>query len=108
MKPSASSFSACPVPETDQLQFCLFSGVTARTAKIGGLWPLPAACIEKLSKGRRRRQRARDDRQAWGHWFEPSTAHRKALHKGFFVAQAGDAGQVVARSDARVGAIMPL
>jgi hypothetical protein len=20
---------------------------------------------------------------SWGHWFEPSTAHRKALHKGF-------------------------
>src|SRR6266487_1133635 len=43
-------------------------------------------------------------RQAGGHWFEPSSAHRKALHKGFCVAQAGDAGQVVARSDARVGA----
>src|SRR5213596_738200 len=47
------------------------------------------------------------NRQAGGHWFEPSTAHRKALHKGFFVAQSGDVGVVVARI--RVGcAAIPL
>jgi hypothetical protein len=32
-------------------------------------------------------------RQAGGHWFEPSTAHKKALLKGFFVAQIGDGWQ---------------
>ena len=26
------------------------------------------------------------NRQAGGHWFEPSTAHQKAPHRGFFVA----------------------
>src|SRR5437870_7377777 len=41
------------------------------------------------------------NRQAGGHWFEPSTAHRKALHKGFFVAPVGDHGLAVARIDAR-------
>src|SRR5437870_9161817 len=40
---------------------------------------------------------------SWGHWFEPSTAHRKALHKGFFVAYVGDYGLVVARIDASAG-----
>ena len=28
---------------------------------------------------------AAPNRQAGGHWFEPSTAHRKALHKGFLL-----------------------
>src|SRR5215208_3832238 len=32
-------------------------------------------------------------RQAGGHWYEPGTAHRKALHKSFFVAQPGDVWQ---------------
>src|SRR5579862_367531 len=29
-------------------------------------------------------------RQAGGHWFEPSTAHQKAPHRGFFVASANN------------------
>jgi hypothetical protein len=35
--------------------------------------------------------------------FEPSTAHRKALHKGFSVAWVGDGPLVVARIDAQAG-----
>jgi hypothetical protein len=40
---------------------------------------------------------AAPNRQAGGHWFEPSTAHQKALHKGFFVARIDDGDLFVAR-----------
>ena len=47
-----------------QLEFCLFSGITARRPKMCGLWPFRAPDREILPNRRKRSQRARHDRQA--------------------------------------------
>src|SRR5207253_8666438 len=43
----------------------------------------PAKATKRASRRERRRSVLRA-RQAGGHWFEPSTAHEKALHNGAF------------------------
>ena len=43
-------------------------------------------------------------RQAGGHWFEPSTAHRKSpVNRAFLLPEQGAAGKAVARIDTRTG-----
>ena len=39
------------------------------------------------------------NRQAGGHWSKPSTAHRKALHKGFFVLWQATSGKPAVLAD---------
>jgi len=60
---------------------------------------LPTDSAQPCARGEQQRTdaNAAPNRQAGGHWFEPSTAHRKALHKGFLLLREATRGGIAAR-----------